>query len=148
MASCADKESFRPKHETMSHRHILLVEDDEEMRQLLAIALSRRGFQVTEVRDGSKALEYLAEITLTGERDKVPELLLTDDRMPCVCGLDVIEAMQSAGMQIPAILITAFGDAETHERAHALGKTPVLDKPFEIGDLLAMVERVAAPRNP
>jgi len=123
--------------------HVLLVEDDEEMRGMLAFVLTRRGFRVTEARDGSKALEYLAEIVLVGNQGEMPQLLLTDERMPSVCGLDVIEATRVAGLRIPVLLITAFGDAETHERAHALGETPVLDKPFEIGELLAMVERIA-----
>ena len=148
MAPSTDKERVRTsegKTLEASCRHVLVVEDDEEMRKLIAFALARRGFRVTALRDGSKALEYLTGIVLGGERGEVPELLLTDQRMPGVCGLDVIEAIRLAGMQIPAVLITAFGDAETHERARALGETPVLDKPFELSELLAILERVAPP---
>jgi len=59
----------------------------------------------------------------------------------------VIEAARLAGLDIPAILITAFGDAETHERADALGPTPVLDKPFAMRDLVALAQRLV-PADP
>ena len=131
--------------ESFHGTHVLLVEDDDEMRKMLAFVLRRNGCRVTEERDGCQALEYLGDILLDGHPDRVPQLLLVDQCMPGVCGLDVIQATRTAGMQIPAILITAFGDAETHNRAQALGATPVLDKPFGMGDLLAIVQRLAPP---
>ena len=126
---------------------ILIVEDDEDMRKMVAFALTRRGLRVTQLRDGSKALEYLAGVVLAGGDAELPHVLLTDQRMPGVCGLDVIEATRVAGMRIPAILITAFGDADTHGRAQALGQTPVLDKPFEMDALLAIVKQILPPAS-
>jgi DNA-binding response OmpR family regulator len=123
--------------------HVLLVEDDDEMRKMLAFVLTKHGFRVTQARDGSEALEHLADAVLGGSRDKAPQLLLTDERMPGFCGLDIIEAIRIAGLEIPAILITAFGDRETHERALALGSTPVLDKPFAMLELVALARRLA-----
>jgi FixJ family two-component response regulator len=73
----------------------------------------------------------------------MPQLLLTDQRMPGLSGLEVIEATRAAGMGIPAILITAFLDTAVHDRACAFS-TPVLEKPFEMTDLMALV-RLAAP---
>jgi DNA-binding NtrC family response regulator len=138
-APCASK-----RLEPDRRRHVLLIEDDDEMRKMLAFVLTRHGFRVSEARNGSEGLERLADLMLGGHRDEVPQLLLTDQRMPGVCGLDVIEAVQASRLRIPAILITAFGDVETYDRAHALGATPVLDKPFALADLLAIVERVAS----
>ena len=129
--------------ESLAGTHVLLVEDDDEMRKMLAFVLRRNGCRVTEERDGCQALEYLGDIG--GHPDRAPQLLLIDQCMPGVCGLDVIQATRTAGMRIPAILITAFGDAETHNRAQALGATPVLDKPFGMGELLAIVQRLAPP---
>ena len=128
--------------EALRAAHVLLVEDDDEMRKLLAFVLRRNGYQVTEERDGCQALEYLGDV-MGGGADRAPQLLLIDQCMPGVCGLDVIQATRTAGIRIPAILITAFGDAETHDRAHALDATPVLDKPFGMGELLAIVQRLA-----
>ena len=121
---------------------VLLVEDDDEMRKMLAFVLTRHGFRVIQVRDGAEALEYLGDVVLGGRREKTPHLLLTDQRMPGFCGLDLIEASRLAGLNIPAILITAFGDPETHERAEALGATPVLDKPFAMLDLVSLARRL------
>ena len=131
--------------ESFHGTHVLLVEDDDEMRKMLAFVLRRNGFRVTEERDGCQALEYLGDLLLDGHPDRVPQLLLVDQCMPGVRGLDVIQATRTAGMQIPAILITAFGDAETLDRAQALDATPVLDKPFGMGDLLAILRRLAPP---
>jgi len=128
-------------------RHVLLVEDDEEMRKMLAFVLTKHGFRVTQARNGAEALEYLGDVVLGGARDRAPELLVTDQRMPGFCGLDVIEAARIAGLEIPAILITAFGDLETHARAESLGATPVLDKPFAMLELVTLVRRVMRPRE-
>jgi len=146
MSPATGREGVRPRLQTEAlHGHVLLVEDDEDMRKMVAFALTRRGLRVTQLRDGSKALEYLAGVVLAGGDAELPHVLLTDQRMPGVCGLDVIEATRVAGMRIPAILITAFGDADTHGRAQALGQTPVLDKPFEMDALLAIVKQILPP---
>ncbi|HBZ71888.1 MAG TPA: response regulator [Deltaproteobacteria bacterium] len=129
--------------EALRGTHVLLVEDDDEMRKMLAFVLRRSGYRVTEERDAFQALEYLGNILLDGHPDRAPQLILIDQCMPGVCGLDLIQATRTAGMRIPAILITAFGDAEIHNRAHALDATPVLDKPFRMGELLAIVQRLA-----
>ena len=130
--------------EALRGTHVLVVEDDDEMRKMLAFILRRNGYRVTEERDGCQALEYLGDLLLAGKPERAPQLILIDQCMPGVCGLDVIQATRTAGMRIPAILITAFGDADIHNRAHALGATPVLDKPFEMAELLAIVQRLAA----
>ncbi len=143
--SCGSRAQTKPI-EALRAAHVLLVEDDDEMRKLLAFVLRRNGYQVTEERDGCQALEYLGDVLLGGSPDRAPQLLLIDQCMPGVSGLDVIQATRTAGMRIPAILITAFGDAETHDRAHALDATPVLDKTFGMGELLAIVQRLA-PRT-
>jgi len=143
MSTATGRGGVQPRFQTEVLRgHVLLVEDDEDMRKMVAFALTRRGLRVTQLRDGSKALEYLAGVALAGGDGELPHVLLTDQRMPGVCGLDVIEATRVAGMRIPAILITAFGDAETHGRARTLGETPVLDKPFEMDALLAIVKQI------
>ena len=55
---------------------------------------------------------------------------------------ELIEAARDAGICVPAILITAFGDTETHERASALGETTVLDKPLRVAELVAIARKV------
>jgi len=123
--------------------HVLLVEDDDEMRQMLAQVLRRNGFQVLEARDGFEGLDHLAELVLDEEFDRKFDLLLTDQRMPGFQGLELIDAARLAGIDIPAILITAFADDATRARVRALGDTSVLGKPFEMSDLVMLARTVA-----
>ena len=123
---------------------VLLAEDDPELRSLIAMVLRRRAFQVEVARDGSEALERLASAVLGRPPGRGPDLLITDHRMPKFDGLDVIEALRLVGVRTPIILITAFGDAATHARAEALGVSAVLDKPFDLNDLLSLAERATS----
>jgi DNA-binding response OmpR family regulator len=128
--------------------HLLLAEHDDKMRTTLASALWRHGFRVSEACDGSRALDYLIQIALSGNRERLPHVLVANQRLPGFCGLAVIEAARIGRMGIPAILMTASGDAETRNRASLLGATRVLEKPFEIDDFLTLIRRVASLRMP
>jgi DNA-binding response OmpR family regulator len=126
---------------------ILLVEDDEEMRRMLARVLRRDGYAVVEARNGSEALEELGTVILDRRRRRTggPALLITDVRLPGFSGLEILEGLRLAALPLPAILITAFGDAETHASAYRLGATYVLDKPFDVDELRAAVQLALAP---
>jgi len=123
--------------------HVLLVEDDDEMRKLIARVLRRSGFHVQEARDGFGGMNHLADATVDDEFYRSLDLLLTDQRMPGFQGIELIEAARCAGIKTPAILITAFADDAIHARVHALGDACVLDKPFEMLDLVTLARTVA-----
>lgn len=127
---------------------VLVVEDDPRMRALLRFALSRRGFEVTEAVDGNDALERLGTMLLEPRRTRTtPDLLITDLRMPGCDGTELIETLRALGVRTPALLITAFGDESTVERAQRLGATAVLDKPFEMSLLLTLAKRLILPQR-
>lgn len=109
---------------------ILLVEDDDDMREMLAAALRADGYTLIEAADGDDAIEWLGLGALDGEPRRWPSLLVSDVRLPYLSGLDILEGLALAGKRLPIVMITGFGDPETHERALALGATCVLDKPF------------------
>lgn len=123
---------------------ILLAEDDEEMRRMLAEWLRRDGYLVSEARDGVELTERICE-ALFREGRAVPDVLITDLRMPGRDGLDVVSLLRGADSMIPVILITAFGDEETHRRAARLGADAVFDKPVDLDELRAAVHRHAPP---
>jgi DNA-binding response OmpR family regulator len=120
--------------------HILLAEDDEEMRKTLSSVLRARGFEVVECSDGLDLLKTFAS-QLHQTHAPGYSLLISDIRMPGLSGLEIIEGFRGKQGFPPVILITAFGDDETHAKARESGAVAVLDKPFEVEDLLAMVAR-------
>jgi len=121
-------------------RRVLLAEDDYEMRALLSLALREAGYDVCECGNGADLLTTLS--LLEASTAGVFDLVISDIRMPGASGLDVLEDLRHRKGVPPVILITAFGDDETHARARQLGAAAVFDKPFETDDLLSKVREV------
>jgi DNA-binding response OmpR family regulator len=126
---------------------LLLVEDDTEMRRMLAAALRRDGHFVIEAANGDEALDWLAPGVLEGDLERVPDLIVSDIRLPYFSGLEILEGLQVAARRIPVILITGFPDHETHVRAAALGAERVLEKPFDLRELRAAVDTALRTRS-
>jgi DNA-binding response OmpR family regulator len=124
---------------------ILLAEDDREMRHLLATLLRKDGYEVIESADGKVLLENLRSSRARGG-DRY-DLVITDIRMPGVTGLQVLAELREFDTTTPVVLITSFGDSETHETANRLGADAVFDKPFNVNDLRKYVERIAPRRS-
>lgn len=118
---------------------ILLVEDDEDMREMLAADMRREGYRVVEAADGDDAVDWLGVGILDGDPERLPALIVSDICLPYVSGLDILEGARLSPWRLPVILITGFGDADTHERARDLGAECVLDKPFSMQTLRAAV---------
>jgi CheY-like chemotaxis protein len=125
---------------------VLLAEDDDELRSLVADLLRREGHRVMEARDGHDLMASLACAYLAGSESKDVPLLVTDLRLPIRDSLSVIRALQQQGQRPHFILMTAFGDAETHAEAARLGALAVLDKPFDLEDLRSAVVQFARRR--
>jgi CheY-like chemotaxis protein len=117
---------------------VVVAEDDTEMRALLAKVLSRDGYEIVEVRDGAEMLRYLEGLAGSGPGGALPDLIVSDIRMPGRTGLDLVAAMHDAHIELPVILITAFSDSATQQQAAALSAT-LLDKPLDLGELRRVV---------
>jgi len=113
---------------------VLVAEDDLEMRRLLCRAMRRAGYHVTEAEDG-KALVNTLIGCVTSASGQLPDLIISDVRMPGCTGLEVLARLRRIDWSIPIILITAFGDEQTHQEAARLGAARVLDKPFDVDEL-------------
>jgi|SRR5580698_8383439 DNA-binding response OmpR family regulator len=120
------------------HQHILVVDDDEDIRRLNAEALVSSGYQVDTAVDGARAWDAL--------QIESYDLLLTDYGMPQVNGLNLIKKMRAAHMTIPVILVS--GTVLTEELTHPRVRIDVmLRKPYTLDELLASVRKVLhAPR--
>ncbi len=110
---------------------VLLAEDNVDMLDMLEGALRRDGYQVTSVSDGQ---DLLAAIQQRPAYGCLPELIISDVRMPGLSGLQVVARLRETDCTTPVILISAFGDVETHAQAERLGAT-LLDKPFLLEEL-------------
>jgi DNA-binding NtrC family response regulator len=75
------------------------------------------------------------------------DLIITDNRMPCLLGLEVLAGLQKNKNFPPLILITAFGDAATYREAREIGVAAVFDKPFELEDLSRTIQRTLQSRK-
>jgi DNA-binding response OmpR family regulator len=121
---------------------ILLAEDDEEMRRLLALMLRKEGYQVTECPDGISLLDQLSSLFLHEENQRNFNLIISDIRMPGVTGMEILMGASEDKNFPPMILMTAFGDKETHIQAERLGVAALFDKPFDIDDMLNKVREI------
>jgi DNA-binding response OmpR family regulator len=116
-----------------SHR-ILLVDDDFYARELHAGALTRFGYKVDTAGDGADAWKAL--------NDADYDLLITDNRMPRVTGLDLIKKLRSEDMTLPVILASGTVPVEELKRHPWLQLDATLSKPFTVGELLDTVKEV------
>ena len=124
---------------------ILLAEDDREMRCLLSWKLKEDGYEVVEAENGIELLQQLEPAFLRdegGEPRRDFDLVISDLRMPCFSAFAVLGPFRKHDPVTPVILVTAFGDEETHAEAQALGVAAVIDKPFDVDQLRAEVRKL------
>jgi two-component system, OmpR family, response regulator MprA len=120
----------------VTHRpSILIVEDDEAVREVLVMFLEDAGYAVEYASDGGAALELLEE----GRPPHQPDLILLDLLIPRVDGLTVLERLATLAPRVPVIAMSA---SSLHlQRAAAVGARETVQKPFDINRVLAVVAR-------
>lgn len=118
---------------------ILVVDDEESIRDLCARVLTRAGFNVVTVSSGDDAVRHL--------REALFDLIISDIRMPGLSGLEVLHVAKTSFPGIRVVLITGFGTAETIARARQSGADRVLTKPFNPLELLAVVREFLPNSN-
>lgn len=114
---------------------LLLVEDKAELREMLRTALSKAGYQVDDVADGTAAVSKL--------RSRRFLLILTDLRLPGCSGLDVLRAAREADPDVPVIVMTAFGSIEEAVTAMKEGAYDFIQKPIDLEHLTLLLRRAA-----
>jgi two-component system, OmpR family, phosphate regulon response regulator OmpR len=120
--------------------HILVVDDDERLRELLSRFLIEHGFLVTTAVDAGEAREILKYLAY--------DLMIFDVMMPGEDGMALTKALKKQGMTTPVLLLTALGEIESRISGFEAGADDYLAKPFEPRELLlrinAILRRVAA----
>jgi CheY-like chemotaxis protein len=117
----------------MRRLKILLVEDDDDLRELYGYMLLAAGYKVSAVRNG---LEAFAEIQVNR-----PDVVVTDIAMPVLNGLDLIVAVRSNDefADLPVVAITSLGE-DIREQARAAGATNAIDKPTEVERMREVID--------
>ncbi len=118
----------------MSKRLKILVADDDRIQlSILQRKLQKHGFEVVTCKDGREAKEEI-------ERNPV-DLVIADYMMPNMDGLELLDALRKDGVEIPFIIITAYGDIDSMMQAFKLGVTEYLNKPFDPNELVIAVQK-------
>ncbi|MEI8095437.1 MAG: response regulator [Spirochaetales bacterium] len=116
--------------------NILLVEDEEINRRILAKILSRFHATVVQARDGQEALELLEGFAA--------EVIITDLNMPRMDGLSLIRELKARGNSAPVVVLSAHNESEILEKAKELGAVHFLFKPIRVELLTQTLETLAA----
>ncbi len=120
----------------MSTTTILLIEDDARIAGELRRVLESEGWKILLAETG--------EAGLAQAREKRCDLVITDFRLPGASGMEVLKRLHAAQPRLPVILMTAHGTTETAIEATKLGAYDYLLKPFEMPELIALVQKALA----
>src|SRR6266508_5060856 len=107
---------------------ILVVDDEPAQRELVCGFLRKHSFDVAEAGGGREAV--------TRFKEKPFDLVLTDQSMPDLSGIEVLEAVRSTSPETAVVIITAYGTIETAVSAVKAGAADYLTKPLNLDDLL------------
>jgi len=118
----------------MNDRKILVVDDQEPHRDLMRSALAAKGFSIETAASGEEAIERM--------KDQSFDLVLTDQRMRGISGVDLMRAIRAQKPELPVIIVTAHGTVDTAVNAMKAGATDYIQKPFTPDELLIVVQRV------
>jgi two-component system chemotaxis response regulator CheY len=110
---------------------VLVVDDDETIRVTVTETLDMEGYPVRAASDGAEALEQI-------EQD-LPRVVLLDMRMPVMDGWGFAREVAERGLATSIVVMSAAADARRW--ASEIGASGVLPKPFELDDLISLVER-------
>lgn len=113
--------------------HILVVDDEEKMRELLAIMLGRSGYSIDQAGNGLEALEKIIATPY--------DLVISDIKMPEMDGMELIAQMQQQDIFCPVVFITAFATIDSAVNAMKKGAADYITKPFEKETILLTIER-------
>lgn len=114
-------------------RHVLLIEDEPNIAEAIRFILSRDGWRVSHLADGSDALARL--------RDLRPDLVILDHMLPGLSGLEILTALRAdpATVALPVMMLTARGQPRDREAAARAGADRFMTKPFSNAEILAEV---------
>jgi DNA-binding NtrC family response regulator len=118
---------------------ILIVDDEQGMRQLLSLVFGRAGHSVRAAENGRRAVEML--------RESAADLIISDVRMPDMGGIELLTAARELSPDVAVVMMTAFATVETAREAFKLGADDFIQKPFDVDELKLIVEKALELRQ-
>ncbi|WP_319521389.1 response regulator [uncultured Desulfosarcina sp.] len=112
---------------------VLIIDDEQDIREVTAMALTDAGYRVETAADGKSGLNFC--------QSNLPQIVITDIRMPGMDGIQVLEAIKERFPDIEVIVATAFGEMETAIRALQLDASDFITKPIHTEALMVALER-------
>lgn len=118
---------------------IVLIDDEEDIRDILSVTLKDAGYNVSTASDGVSGLRTCQKIS--------PQIVITDIRMPVMDGLQVLEALKESSPEIEVIVATAFGEIDVAIRALQLDASDFITKPINTQALHLALSRAKERYN-
>jgi DNA-binding response OmpR family regulator len=119
---------------------ILVIDDDENLRDTIGLMLEKEGFRPILVGDGKTGLQEALIVK--------PSLILVDLRMPGISGVEVCKRLRASGMQTPLIVLSAIGEEVDKVLLLEIGADDYVVKPFGTRELLARIRAVLRRTSP
>lgn len=123
----------------MANERIVVLDDQDIMRESLTASLTASGYKVFPFEKGEEALEFI--------QSKSVDLVLTDMKMPKISGIEVLEKIKAFDELIPVIVITAYGTIETAVDAMKKGAEDYIIKPVKLDELEIIVKKALKNRK-
>lgn len=118
---------------------ILVVDDEESIREFLEIMLKKEGYEVTVAEDGLKAKEILSK--------KSFDMVISDMQMPNMTGIELLKHVKEGYPELVFMMITAFGTTETAVDAMKMGAYDYVTKPFKIDEVRMNIANALRSKN-
>jgi two-component system, NtrC family, response regulator PilR len=118
---------------------VLVVDDEESIREFLEIMLRKEGYEVTCAEDGQKALDVIKKKTI--------DLVISDLQMPNMTGIELLRHVRDQYPEMLFMMITAFGTTDTAVEAMKLGAYDYITKPFKIDEVRLNIANALRSKN-
>ena len=115
---------------------ILVAEDDELILKTIEHKLVKEGYEVILTRNGKDAIDKILQTEV--------DLIITDIMMPFASGIEILSAIETAGKNIPVIMLSSMGQEDVILNAFDLGAADFIVKPFSPNELMLRVKRITS----
>ncbi|ALS25195.1 MULTISPECIES: sigma-54-dependent transcriptional regulator [Paenibacillus] len=115
-------------------KRVVIIDDEAVIRLSLQMGLEDEGFSVWTEETGESGLKRIAEVQ--------PDLVFLDVRLPGKNGIEILKDIKKMNPDVTVLMMTAYGDAQSTVKALQAGAFDYIDKPFELEDVLTLIESV------